>query len=591
MTHLLHSCVLALLLYGLYKLLLKNSGGFQIHRAYLLLIPVLAAVLPFVVLPFAFGIDYQETTATLSQPAIVVQESVIQTSSTLLIEQEPRITWPQLLLAIYAAGFLVAAILFIIKLARLNEWIDNGKTTYRDDICITQVDNLPAAFSFLNRVYIGSDLDDKDYQHILTHELTHIKQRHSWDLLFYEILRIAFWFHPVVYLAQRDLKMVHEYIADEQTIQIHGKQSYYENLLRQVMDCPDYSFANSFYKLNTIKNRIKMIHHTQKHRFPYRKLLWVLPILFTSLIYTACTSDNEEAENANNDVLEKIEQTNFLEGLDFNQVDYYSGVSEEGKKLVERLIKENNGKLQMDGKDLSDTEYELFVKSTRRVLQNGASVYKNDDKSTTVEVYQVPGKDPEFIINHDGKTLSPKEFLGFSRGFMDASGNSLNIADGKVSKSYSTFNDEKELIEIIEVVEVVEIDEDVSVRQPTDDDIIEVPIATVPFAIIEEFPTYPGCAGSNQERKDCMQENISQFINNNYNTSVASDMKGSQKIRVQFTVGIDGQVSDIKTRAANSKLEQEAARVIKMLPVMKPGLQRGKEVNVLYSLPIIIEGA
>ncbi|BAO55145.1 energy transducer TonB [Nonlabens marinus] len=135
-----------------------------------------------------------------------------------------------------------------------------------------------------------------------------------------------------------------------------------------------------------------------------------------------------------------------------------------------------------------------------------------------------------------------------------------------------------------EIVEVEAVSEEVGVVET---------IADVPFAIIENVPIYPGCEGENNnaDRKKCMQEKITRFVNKNFNTGLANEigLTGKQTISVQFKIDKSGNITGIQSRAKDPKLQAEAARVINKLPKMTPGKQRGKPVGVIYGLPIIFE--
>ena len=134
----------------------------------------------------------------------------------------------------------------------------------------------------------------------------------------------------------------------------------------------------------------------------------------------------------------------------------------------------------------------------------------------------------------------------------------------------STETDQDEEIEIEEVVEDVE----------------------VPFAVIENVPEYPGCErGSNAEKRKCMSDKIAKFVQRKFNTDLAGDLglSGRQRISVIFKIDKNGNVTGVRSRAPHPRLEKEAARVINMLPKMKPGKQRGKPVIVPYSLPITFQ--
>lgn len=113
----------------------------------------------------------------------------------------------------------------------------------------------------------------------------------------------------------------------------------------------------------------------------------------------------------------------------------------------------------------------------------------------------------------------------------------------------------------------------------------------IPFAAIDKAPTYPGCSGDNEALKQCMANGISNFIGKNFNTNLGKELglTGQQRIYVQFKIDKTGNIVDVRARAPQPELEAEAIRVVKMLPQMQPGEQKGEKVGVLYSLPILFE--
>ncbi len=115
----------------------------------------------------------------------------------------------------------------------------------------------------------------------------------------------------------------------------------------------------------------------------------------------------------------------------------------------------------------------------------------------------------------------------------------------------------------------------------------------VAFAIIENVPEFPGCeGGDNIAKKKCLSDAIDQYVRENFNASLASTLNlasGRHRISVQFKINKSGYIAEVLARAPHPYLEQEVKRVIESLPKMKPGLHRGKEVNVMYSLPIIFQ--
>jgi len=115
-----------------------------------------------------------------------------------------------------------------------------------------------------------------------------------------------------------------------------------------------------------------------------------------------------------------------------------------------------------------------------------------------------------------------------------------------------------------------------------------------PFSVIENVPIYKGCDKnlSNRELKDCMSKKITEHVSANFNINCAqqTDLKGTVRVSVIFKIDKKGNVIDIRSRAPHPVLEQEAIRVIKLMPKMdRPGIQRGKPVIVPYALPIIFK--
>lgn len=103
-----------------------------------------------------------------------------------------------------------------------------------------------------------------------------------------------------------------------------------------------------------------------------------------------------------------------------------------------------------------------------------------------------------------------------------------------------------------------------------------------------EFPRTPKSL-SKREKKDYFSKQISSIVSKNFNTSVCLDLKGRQRINVQFKIDENGGIIDIKVRAPHKKLEDEAIRVIKLLPQFIPAKQSGKAIKMVYTLPIIFQ--
>jgi protein TonB len=158
-----------------------------------------------------------------------------------------------------------------------------------------------------------------------------------------------------------------------------------------------------------------------------------------------------------------------------------------------------------------------------------------------------------------------------------------------------------EIIEVVEdvaeieetVIQSTEINQETIIDAPVID-VDEVEVAevdeeiTVPFAIIEDIPVFPGCEqGTKEEKRVCFQQKIQEHIAKYFRyPDIAVEMGIQGKVYVQFVIDTDGRISQIRTRGPDKLLEAEALRIIAALPKMVPGKQRGRAVKVPYSIPI-----
>ena len=144
----------------------------------------------------------------------------------------------------------------------------------------------------------------------------------------------------------------------------------------------------------------------------------------------------------------------------------------------------------------------------------------------------------------------------------------------------STETDESDIVEVQEYEEIEEIIEEEELEKD------------IPFAIIEEAPVYPGCKGSKEELKQCLQDKINKHVFKYFKTELAQELGlslGKKKVYVQFKIDKTGKIVNVRARGPHARLEKEAIRVVNLLPKMTPGRQRTKPVGVSYTLPITLQ--
>lgn len=259
--------------YLLYVILLANQTFHRLNRIYLICICGISWVIPLV--QFGFLIKPLDFNRHLTQTAFI---QTIVTDQPTNVVQDTWFSSQYLLLCAYFLGLFVLSAIFslrllsVLKLTRKNNVVKAGSYN------IIRLENSNAAFSFLKYVFIGDQIRDEKI--VLQHELTHIKQNHSIDVLLMELIIIINWFNPFVYLLQRSLKTVHEYIADEKTAPFeNGVIAYSSFLLDNAYGLNGPSVTHSFFNYNLLKKRIIMLNKTRSGSLARLNYLVTVPLL------------------------------------------------------------------------------------------------------------------------------------------------------------------------------------------------------------------------------------------------------------------------------------------------------------------------
>ena len=339
MKTILFSAIAMALFFGFYWLTLRRSNLFHLRRFYLVGTLALSLVLPFVSLEMpsrvtAVAQPYAQYFENPQEPAVIQEDdaenavestttgttmtseavqsttigtnestTTITTGTTGATETNKAFAFRDLLWWGYVLGCGVAFILLVVKLIktvsyyRRSELSDELST---GDMCVRVLGepdgNLP--FSFLRSVFVNPEVFTKsELQQVLRHERTHIRQRHTWDLLFTEAVRVLQWFNPVIYLYARELSSVHEYLADEAVLSCGtSRRDYLELLYKQLCVGKFVPVGNSFRHLLT-KKRILMMNQPVKRRVSAWWLLALVPIT-AGLLLVNCHPKSEKVAEA-----------------------------------------------------------------------------------------------------------------------------------------------------------------------------------------------------------------------------------------------------------------------------------------------------
>ncbi len=267
------------------------------------------------------SVAYEETT---SMPLVV-------SSSTPLISNTPieePFDWNVVLQGIYCLGMLIMLIKLIYSLRLIAKEIilkpsnSNGVSSDRKYFISTQ--SKYANSSFFNLIFIDdSNLSDSEINQILEHEKWHIRLFHSYDLLFVEILKIIFWFNPILWLYQRSLSEVHEYEVDTRMIQAYNPQTYAQLLLK--LASPSQLATTHQFSRKPLTDRIHFLFTKQKS-VPMKRLAYlsVLPIMgaFFMAFSVEKVVDYQEVEESSKYFKIVRKDTDSIEFGNVNVTDY-----------------------------------------------------------------------------------------------------------------------------------------------------------------------------------------------------------------------------------------------------------------------------
>jgi hypothetical protein len=514
---------------GLY-LVFKKETFYSYNRLYLLGTALLSFILPLLDLGFlAFDLgsanSTEQTASQLQNYFLMGEEVNLTASGQSSTPQTPSWTLDAFLKLVYLMGLSVFCVKFSIGYWKLKQVIEAATfESYRENIKCYSLSSSNTAFTFWNSIFIGDQISENQRDKIIVHELEHAKANHGVDLLFSEIVRALLWLSPAHHILKIELLLVHELQADAVAAKHLSKKEYAQSLLNQAFGTQNFKFSNSFFNHSQLKLRLMMLQKKNSTSRSKLKYLLILPLVALMLTYTACKEESKE------DIQQMTEEAE----------------AEQLKAQYMKELKEAVAKYGMWSDDMPSK----FKFSNYREINSKEDFYGRN--ALMIYILTEMAKEDSQVGATDSELL-----------------------DKFKSQTYEDYLKSKEnngpITEINEVIE-------------------EEAIGDVPFAVIENVPVFPGCESldSNVERKECMSKEISQFVNENFNTNLASGLglKGTNRVYVQFKIDKTGKIVDVRARAPHPILQAEGERIINKLPTMKPGEQGGEKVGVLYSLPI-----
>ena len=269
--------------YLFYRLLLSRETFHRFNRIALLGILLLSCLLPFVEVSVRRPVEMYQTMMTWEQWLLLADLAGTETHAVQV--QENVVTWIQGLLLVYLFGILFFMLRNIYSLFGLWVLLKSGRREKVSDYVVTVVKAVLivherdiSPFSWMRYIVISQKDLHENGREILTHELAHIRNRHSWDLFAADICIFFQWFNPAAWLLKQELQNIHEYEADETVINEGVDARQYQLLLiKKAVGTRLYSMANSF-NHSKLKKRITMMLKEKSNPWARLKYLYVLPL-------------------------------------------------------------------------------------------------------------------------------------------------------------------------------------------------------------------------------------------------------------------------------------------------------------------------
>ncbi len=545
--------------YMIYYFTLRKLTFFQWNRLYLL-----GTVIFALLIPIGLFIDISSYFDDQVNIPIVNMEEIIDVAVVVGTTQRTSLVLVDLLIWIYAIGLLISLGLLGWKLWQVREMFRSNSNYL--------------GFSFFNKIFLGKEI--KQYASIERHEQIHIEQGHSYDVVFMELFKAFNWFNPIVYRLVKEIKFLHECIADE--LSSEDKVAYAKLLVAHAMKVPQNVLVHEFSNQSFLKKRIMMLFQNKSSKNKRYLYLGIVPaVLIVGLSTVVFNTSRAKGVVAN--VESKIEDLKLaVDNENTSQANINLNAEHSSNAIAQDTIKE--------GGDEIFKETEILPE-----FPGGMSVFRK----WIGDNYQYPQAAIDagaqgtirvrFVIEKDGSLSDIKAVQDIGHGTGEAAVNVLKKAP-KWSPAIQNGRKVRFAFEMPIRINLVGRDRGSDDTQDIAKDtirgksggqlIIDDKEKKETFSQAEIQPEPPG--GLVAYRK---------WVADSYKypkAAIDAEVKGT--ITVTFVVEKDGTLSDIKAaRDLGHGTGEAAVEVLKTSKKWSPGIQNGKPVRVAYALPIRLD--
>lgn len=620
------------ILYGFYHFVLRNTLFHKYNRYYLLASVLLSVFVPFLNIPIYFSGNNHTTNGIVNTIFYfgMDQGKEVVVSINKSMTKVDGFNWSQILLIAYIFITLLAFLRMIVSLIKITNLKRKYPVEKIDSISFYKTNEPGTPFSFFYGLFWNNKLElhSPKGQQIFRHEIFHIRQLHTVDVLFLKMVSALFWINPFFHLIKKETKAIHEFLADEFAIQSSDKWQYAELLLMQALQTR-HSIVNPFFH-NQIKRRIAMIQNSTTTGKQYLRKLLTLPALAIVLALFAFNYKARRNEK------QQLQVSTVTDTLPKNLSGTKLLIDKENEFTIKSdsiVIKDNENTKDIDFKEAliivngNRVLYQDFIKKT--YTAGIMTIYPKND-AEAIKLYGADAVNGVIemkavrIINNSASTTKIDTEAGFPGGdvawrkYLTQNLNAATpVENGAPSGKYT-------------VMILFQIDADGSVKDIKAITNHGYGMEKEAIRIIKKGPkwvpanqggvnvssyrkqplTFVVTSSSASDKKDF--NNISnlitqlegntppqfpggtaawrEFLVKNLNANIPVDSgasKGTYKTEVQFIVDAAGNISNItpKTKWGHG-MEQEVVRLLKQSPKWIPAKENGKAVLAYTQVPV-----
>lgn len=552
---LIKSTITLLVLLAVYYLFLEKEKIHVFNRFYLLFSLVFSMVIPFITI---------EVIQEIAQPTVNPGNIQILQGSAVILEETNYLAIG--LWSLYAVVTLVLAVRFISNIIKISSKMKSNTAIAYKNAKLILVPEKTLPHTFLNTIFINeTEYNNRQIEaELYTHELTHVTQKHTLDILFIELLKTIFWFNPIFIFYKKAIQLNHEFLADEKVVTAYNNVPFYQSLLlSKANENQTFYLASNLNYLITKKRLLMMTKTTSRTKSIAKKII-LIP-LFTVLIIFLCVQTVAQPTN-NKDVSSLSE--------DKRRDAHYEDV---------RLIVKDNRK-----KVLIDKKYEDLTLSEKRLyIGNAPAPIKK--KSPTQKEFKSWINDTKFSGILDGKKINNIDLKKYNANYIAYYSRYYNPT--KNGEPYETDLNHYILLSNPHFEKKIKNKDKKFSFKVIEETIKEGPVAKPVITrdvqknktssiYYNPQPKYPGGI-----------EKFYQFVGKNFKIpEEASKNNVNGRVYLKFIVEMDGTLSNIKIiRDMGYGIGAEAVRVLKICPKWIPAKINNKPVRTEYSLPINVQ--